>query len=281
MDYQSLLVWGSETLSATRTLDTAAAAAARFDAHLTGIFLEDPSLYRYPLAYQADLAGFPDRSDGSDVRTHAARTVFDKACRKAGIDKTGWRCAQGKAIDSLTVQARYADAIFMTQATANDGVDRWRADVDLPAKLAIASARPVIAVPENGSRTIIDERILIGWKASREATRAVTAALPLLRRAYKVKLIAIDPAPVDEEDASEAGADIALYLARHGVNVETREIESDFYSVTDVLLDEATAMDADLICIGAYGYSRLRELIMGGVTRELMRAMSIPVLLAH
>ncbi|MDA3921582.1 MAG: universal stress protein [Salinisphaera sp.] len=282
MNYQSLLVYVSDPERSARTLEVASDIAARFDAHLTGIFIHEPAYYRYPLAYQTTTPpDFEDYEQKSQKLAEESEAAFEVACRASGVNKTEWRFVKGEPLRTLSLHARYADVVLMPQGDTGDTTEPGSDDPDLPAKVAIASARPVIAVPREGHFNTVGSRILLAWNASREATRAVTAALPLLRCAEKVSILVINPKTDDKGHGDDPGSDIALYLSRHQVIVDAIHVESARDSVAETLYQGTVELDANLICMGAYGHSRLRELVLGGVTRELMRDMPIPLLLAH
>lgn len=284
MSYKSLVV-ATHGLHNERTLNTAAFIAAQCSAHLSGIFVYEPIYIRFPLAYGVYLP--PDLEKDrrkADERAEPARAAFDKACDSASVDARDWEFVKGETQATLASQAPRADMIIVTQAKTTRSKDSQDNDPDLPAKLAIACARPVMVVPREGEFATVGKRILIAWNGSREATRAVREALPLLCRADEVLVLAVNPESRDYRGLSEEeepGADIALYLTRHGVNVKTAQTDSSARNVVESLLSRAADFDADLICMGAYGHSRLREVALGGVTRKIIRAMSVPLLLAH
>lgn len=282
VEYQSLLVYVNDGQSSVRSLDIASDMAVRFDAHLTGIFIHEPAYTRYPLAYEASVVpDFEAYEQEAEKQAENAKMAFESACNAYGVNETEWRFAKGETLRTLSLHARYADAVIMAQAETGHTTERGSDDFNLPAKLAIASARPVIAIPREGHFKTAGSRILVAWNASREATRAVTAALPWLRGAEKVSVLVINPETDSKGRGDEPGSDIALYLSRHNVNVDAVRVENTRDSVAKALCQAAKEMNADLICMGAYGHSRLRELALGGVTRETMRAMPVPVLLAH
>jgi nucleotide-binding universal stress UspA family protein len=136
-------------------------------------------------------------------------------------------------------------------------------------------------VPYAGTFKTIGQRVLVAWNAGREATRAVNDALPLLEGAAKVTVLAINPHGGLRGHGEVPGADIALHLARHGVRAEASAIKSDDVEIGALLLSQAADLNADLIVMGAYGHSRLREVVLGGATREILRSMTVPVLLSH
>jgi nucleotide-binding universal stress UspA family protein len=120
---------------------------------------------------------------------------------------------------------------------------------------------------------------MIAWDAGREAARAVHDALPVLERAKSVVVLVINPRRGNH--GAEPGADIALHLARHGIKVEAQNTEVKDLSVADALLSRLADQGIDLLVMGAYGHSRLRELVVGGVTRQLFQQMTVPVLMSH
>jgi nucleotide-binding universal stress UspA family protein len=126
------------------------------------------------------------------------------------------------------------------------------------------------------------ERVLVAWDGSHEAARAVHDALPLLVRAERgVSLVVVDPERLAGRTGDQPGADMAAHLARHGVRVEVATIPGAGLSVADVLLDRATDESADLIVMGGYGHARLREVVLGGTTRKILKQMTVPVLFSH
>jgi nucleotide-binding universal stress UspA family protein len=123
--------------------------------------------------------------------------------------------------------------------------------------------------------------VLVAWNGSREATRAVNDALPILERAEKVTVLAVNPRKGGGDHGDIPSADIALHLARHGVKAEASQTVSNELEVGDTILSRLADFGSDLVVMGAYGHSRMRELLMGGVTRELLQHMTVPVLLSH
>ena len=139
------------------------------------------------------------------------------------------------------------------------------------------SCRPVIAVPFAGKFKTLGKRVLVAWNGTREAARATHDALPFLTHADKVVVLSVNASG----KVHIPGADISTHLARHGVDVEIHNREGNDVSVGDAILNAVSDYGADLLVIGAYGHSRVRELVLGGVTRHLLRHMTIPVLMSH
>ena len=143
------------------------------------------------------------------------------------------------------------------------------------------SAKPVLIVPEGRAPTLRPKRVLVAWDSRPEAVRAVREALDLLTAAEDVRVVLVDPQASDLGNGPEPGADIATYLTRHGVKVSVDRLPSSGQSVATVLKQHATDMDADLIVMGGYGHSRLRERIFGGVTRSMLDEPVLPMLMAR
>jgi len=152
---------------------------------------------------------------------------------------------------------------------------------DLPERVILGAGRPVIVVPYAGTFKTMGQRVVVAWNASREATRAVNDALPLLERAASVRVLSINPHGGRSGHGAVAGADISLHLARHGVRVEAASVNASDVRVDDMLLSQAADCGADLIVMGAYGHSRLGEFVLGGATRHILRQITMPVFMSH
>jgi nucleotide-binding universal stress UspA family protein len=141
------------------------------------------------------------------------------------------------------------------------------------------SGRPVIVVPHIRKAPLKLGRVLVAWDGSRAAARALGDAMPLLTRAAAVEVVIVTTAPTKSDEIP--GADVAEMLARHRVTVELRRIGAAGISVADTILNHASDTAADLIVMGGYGHSRLREFVLGGTTRAIVTSMTAPVLLSH
>lgn len=181
--------------------------------------------------------------------------------------------------NTAALHARYAD-LSVLPAVPRDAIDAMYAH-DHFHDLLRHSGRPVLVVPEGSTATLPPRRAVIAWKPTREASRAIADAMPLLRRAQAVDVVVIDPVVAEGGHGADPGADIAAHLARHGLQVEVVVRESMNFSVAYALLDHARAVGADLLVAGGYGHSRMREAVLGGTTRELLQTTHLPVLFSH
>jgi nucleotide-binding universal stress UspA family protein len=278
MSYKTILVHCDASPKLSQRLRVAVELAERFDAHLVGLHVQAPidlptfsggvvpmdSLY---VAYEA--------SAKADLENAAG--AFADAVK--GIrQSTEWRVARAYHEEELAVQSRYADLLVVGQT---DSPSVTATPKDLPEAVAISSGRPTLVVPHIGIRSRPGRTILLCWNASRESARAATEALPFLASADKVIVLTVDPVTRASGHGAEPGADVAAWLVRHGAKINVqREIAAD-NDVGEVILSRAADHGVDLIVMGLYGHSRLREVILGGASRTLLTSMTVPVLMAH
>lgn len=178
----------------------------------------------------------------------------------------------------LDESLRYTDLAVLGQHNPDDGSDTNRGLID---RLVLSAGRPCLVIPYIGAHETIGQRVLVAWNARREAVRAVNDALPILQQAASVVVLAANPPAGDAGEGDIPSADICHHLARHGVQAEARSAISTDIDVGNLLLSSASDLGADLIVMGAYGHSRLRETVLGGVTRHLLHHMTVPVFISH
>lgn len=178
--------------------------------------------------------------------------------------------------DQVVAHARVADLIVMTRGARGDAARNAMTE-----DILFKSGRPVLLVPAKQVAPRKWDRFVIGWNARAEAVRAVQGAMPLLEAASQVVVATVNAAPSKSGHAEGPGHDLATHLARHGVRVDVRNLDSGGHSEGKALLDEALAFGADALIMGGYGHSRARETLFGGVTRELLLNAPIPLLMAH
>lgn len=177
---------------------------------------------------------------------------------------------------ALAIEARHADLSVM--ATAGRGADDAGLARALFSALLFESGRPVLVVPSHHPVETPLHHAVVAWKPTREATRALHDALPLLSTASSIDVVTVD---VDDSgDAVALSVDIATHLARHGLAVNVVNLQRNG-TVATTLLRHAATSNAQLLIAGGYGHSRLREWVLGGTTRELLQAIHLPVLFSH
>ena len=209
----------------------------------------------------------------------AVGEAFTERAQAAGIGfEIRQEITREPLADLISRHARYADLAILGQADENDP---QTGDPEFAGDVILGSGRPVLMVPYIGALRRPGRRIMVAWDASREAARAVSDALPLLQAADLVQVLIVNPRRGERAHGEEPGADIATHLARHGVKVEVKVFDQRDLSVSDVILARIADEGIDLLVLGAYGHARLREMMLGGVTRDLLRTMTVPLFMAH
>ena len=255
----------------------AVSVAATLESYVTGI------AFRYePLVPLTDRYGFPAEVMDSqrvenEKRAKAAMTAFDEAARRAAVS------AQSRMLD---VPVASAPDVFAKVARRFDLAIMGQAEPDTPAleRLLVEAAlfdsgRPVLIVPYIQRRGLTLDRVIVAWDGSRSAARAVADAMPLLVRAKATEVLTVASEPAKSDEMP--GADIAQHLARHGMKVEVDSIVAVETDVASTILSHAADISADFLVMGGYGHSRLREFVLGGVTRGILSSMTLPALMSH
>lgn len=275
MSLKNILVYVDDSKRAEGTVAAAGTLAREHDAHLTGLAIERPPYIPGFAAIEIPPSAMEIMAKQREAMMAAAKEVFESGVAKVGrAAQSGWTTAKGHALEILALRSRYADVTVLAQTTPEM---RGTADEDLVDDLVMTSGRPVLVIPYIGGPDSFNGTVLVGWNASREAARAVADAMPFLRRAGQVEILAVEPNGMGDIP----GADIAAHLARHGIEAKANATQGLDIEVGDVLLNRAADIGADLIVMGGYGHSRMRELVLGGATRHILDHMTVPVLLSH
>lgn len=275
MPLKDLLVHVDTGKEAEATLDAAIALATVHDCHLVGLGVSPPLDIPTYAAGNLPSSVFTVLEEREAERLGKAEELFRTRVRQAGrVERSEWRLDYGLPESVVGLHARYADLALVTQSNPTLEERRF---IDLPEDLVLSAGRPVLIIPYIGAPNGIGKNVIVAWNASREAARAVADAMPLLEQAEKVEVVVAGAEPIGDLP----GADIAVHLARHGINVGVHRAVVDDIDVGDVLLNRVTDLGADLMVMGGYGRSRLRELVLGGATRHILEHMTIPVLMSH
>lgn len=285
MDLKTLLVHLDDGRNAQARMATAAALAARFEAHLVGVA---PTGWAQPVLEEAPLLGlglglvaYQDAAlKALRERAEACARAFETQVGGPGQPTHEARVEVGEPADVLATAARYADLCVISQPHPDE--PQTQASARIAEAVLLQSGRPLLVLPFAGECAIPSQaRVLAAWNGSREAARALHDALPLLRDAASVEVVVFEtPLDLEPRHGELPGADIGLWLARHGLNVKVSHVPVKV-AAGEALLSHAADMGAQLIVAGGYGHSRLREAVLGGVTRTLMSSSPVPVLLSH
>lgn len=278
MTYKNLLVHLDDRAACAGRLAVAIDLARAHEAHLTGLYVVTDPVFSGGIQVEVPAQFLAILEEQTDQRAQAVIAQFTDTVTKSGltVDSRTVRCPAPMISEVVGLHARYADLAILGQpepGTAADG------DGHLAENVILSSGRPALVVPYIGAGKRLGRRVLVAWDAGREAARAVNDALPLLRRADKVIVLVISPHKGNH--GPEPGADIALHLVRNGVRAEAHQLTAGDLSVSNVLLSRLVDLDIDLLVMGAYGHSRVREWMLGGVTREIFQHMTVPVLMSH
>ena len=278
MGYRTILVHCDADPKVAHRLAIAVELAKRHDAHLVGVHIQEP--FEAPAMFDGTSAMgnfYAMFEETATANLAAAKAAFAKAVKGAEVT-TEWRSEEGYMDSRLAVHARYADLMVLGQ---RDPGTPSEVPMDLPETMALSTGRPVLVVPHVGAPAEPAKTIMLCWNSSRESARAASDALPLLQAASKVIVLCVDARSSTYGHGAEPGADAAAWLARHGVKVTVqRDVAADT-DVGSVILSRAADHDVDLIVMGLYGHSRVRELVLGGASRTLLASMTVPVFMSH
>jgi nucleotide-binding universal stress UspA family protein len=262
-----------------RLLDCVLPLANHFKSHVIGVHAEP-----MPVAYTTPM-GFPDAefihisSERNEKRAAELGQRYSARCLAEGISGE-WRSLESFSGDSALsslASARCADLIVAVQSNP-DGDSISSANLE---GLLFEAGRPVLFVPYAASVTGTFRKVLIAWNGSREAARAVFDALPFIMDADEVEVLVVDAEDDEEQDATVAAADIAASLGRHGVHVTVVNEKSAGLSIGTVIENHTADAKPDMIVMGAYSHSWLREFLFGGVTRTLLHSMPVPTFMSR
>jgi nucleotide-binding universal stress UspA family protein len=251
--------------------------AEEFEAHLLGV------AFSYePVIPGAVMGGIPadfierQRSE-ADKKATTAVTRFEQLVKREGIsfERRSVSASIAGASDQLARMARRFDLVVVGQAERGKPMPEEVVDEGV----LFESGRPVIFVPFIQKAGLKLDRVLLAWDGGRPAARAVGDAMPFLEKAKQVEVVIVGNKPPKSDEVS--GADLGEHLARHAIKTTVKRITAPDSNVGSVILSHAADSDADMIVMGGYGHSRLREFVLGGVTRGLLESMTVPLLMSH
>ena len=251
--------------------------AQAFDAHVGAVaFAYDPVIP--PTIMGGIPASLIDAQRAeNDKAARDALAAFDKAARREGVsfESRILGASLAGASESFGAMARRFDLAVVAQAEP----DTTAPEEFIAEGALFGSGRPVIVVPYIQKGGVQLDRVMVCWDASRAAARAVADAMPFLARAKAIDVVIVASERPKSDEV--AGADIGQHLARYNLNVEVKRIVATETDVANTLLSHAADSAADFLVMGGYGHSRLREFILGGVTRAILGSMTVPVLMSH
>ncbi len=251
--------------------------AETFGAHVTGV------AFSYePVIPPTVMGGIPaalideQRSENEKAATDALAR-FEDAARRVGVsfDTRSATASLAGAADTFAAMARRFDLSVVAQSEP----DKVAPEELIAEGALFGSGRPVVVVPYIQKAGFKLERVMVAWDASRNAARAIADAMPILAKAGAIDIVIVASERPKSDEV--AGADIGQHLARHGLTVDVKRIVATDTDVANTILSHAADSAADFLVMGGYGHSRLREFVLGGATRGILGAMTLPVLMSH
>ncbi len=279
MTYKTILCMADDSADNDGRLQLALGLARRFEAHLVGLMvIQPPSMPPY-VEDQLPPEVLLQQKEDAVAAFERVGDVFQSSCERAGVSGE-WRTGYGTVAQIAALHARYADLAIC-------GVPRpetaaYGTAPNVPEEMTLQTGGPVLVVPPGYAGDDVGRNIVIGWDASRESARAIWDGMAFLAAAERALVISANPrsGSVTGTHGEDAGADLSVVLARHGATVETRAVAQN-KSAAQILLEAVEAEGADMLVIGAYGHSRVREMVLGGVTRHVLAHPPVPVLMSH
>ena len=279
MSYKTILVHVDQSPHAAARIEIAAKIAIAENAHLIGAAMSGISQF----LYQENSLGITGPVIDNQINAfyescNIALAEFERIAKEIGVLSFEKRLLDDDAEGGLVLQARYSDLVVVSQTDSEDSFSRLI--TDLPEYVVLNSVRPVLIVPYAGRFEPLARRILVAWDGSMEATRAITNALPLLKKSQCVTLAVFNPSARLNVHGEQPGADIALFLTRHGVKVDVLA-QQTYIDIGNTLLSLSSDLGSELIVMGGYGHARFREMLLGGATNTVLKTMTVPVLMSH
>jgi nucleotide-binding universal stress UspA family protein len=278
MSYKTIVVHVDASRNVDKRIEAAAYIAVAENAHVIGVAATGVSQFlQETVSMNRNDPAIAPLLETLRKRASVPLETFDKIARQVGVLSFENRLIDDDARGGISLQGAYSDLLVLGQSDPGDPSD---VDAETVPYVVINSGCPVLVVPSASAHAKTGSRALIAWNGSMEARRAVHDAIPLLKRAKIVDVAVFNPKSQANIHGQLPGADISLYLARHGINVDVKEevIKSD---IGEALLSLATSLNSDLLVMGCYGHSRFRETLLGGVTHTILKSMTLPVLMSH
>lgn len=274
MPIQDVLVVIDNEAGVRRRMVPLAALARRRELRLTGLYVTG-----VPSQAFADLDGWAQLFDAYMTAQRAEAVKAERAFRQelGRLKLSGdWHTRETDMTAGAVALARLHDLVVLGQPDADAATNGLQ-----PAEIVLAAGRPVLVIPYAGDFTEIGRHALVAWNGTREAARALHDAMFLIERADAVTVVEVDRPGGEDGLKDLAAADVVAALKRRGVAAKAETAVSDGTPVADIILSLAADCTADLVVMGAWGHSRLREFVLGGVSRSILQEMTVPVLMSH
>ncbi|CAO3422610.1 universal stress protein [Azospirillum endophyticum] len=256
-------------------LAVAAALAKRFSAHIQALYIATP--VSMPAGATGRAASYGFMAEATAIAHENAERIGQEVRQALDGLSYDWTVEEGDHVELLAERASYADLVVVAQSAAVRAGERVSLH-HIPDRLPLETATPVLVLPpKQPAASPIGRHVLVAWKNSRESAHAVRAAMPFIETADTVTVLSVEPLGQHGNDA----AALVEWLHRHGIAARPQTVIASGGEVGDMILSCCGDQGADLLVMGAYGHSRLRELVLGGATRTVLDGLALPALLAH
>ncbi len=279
MAYRSILAYLPSSTKAKEICGTAAAIAQVQDAHLTVLTVTPEVNLPYPSGGNVPPQFIQSPKETTEKELSKIELACTEIARRRGIELELRHVDSTRSLvaDVIIEQAFSSDIVVMPQATGEE----WGPWSELPDRVILNAGRPVMIVPDGMQLERAPRRVVVAWTDSPQSARATFDALPLLKHAENTEVVAIRTSASQRSERSLAVDQVALALARHGVNAEATTDISEHVSVGEAILEHARERHADALVMGCYGHSRFHEALLGGVSRMVLHDPTLPVLMSH
>ena len=280
MSYKTILVQLTDPRRARRLFDAVLPMARSMDAHVVGLCVVPPYVVVPASDMGASSVTVDAHREAYQAEMALLKTAFITAVKGEAFQHEWLELDAGfaSAASTIITLARAVDLVVTSQRDAD-----WRYSdmLEEPDRIAIESGRPLLLIPNTGKITMPAKRITVAWNGTRESARAVFDALPLLQQADDVNVVWINAAADRDATGDLPAAEICTALVRHGVKCQASPVSVVDTDIGHELRRQASVFGSDLLVMGCYGHTRLREFILGGASRDVFVSASIPVLLSH
>jgi nucleotide-binding universal stress UspA family protein len=280
MPFKTILVCLNEVDRIQVLLEIATDLAAKQNAHVIGLYVVPAVRVGASTRFQMTAQVFESHREYFSSRIDVVKSQFDDAMVRSRVEGA-WQLFESPSpliADPVVERALGADLVIASQVDRESGAG---VELDFAQRVLMETGRPLLLVPHAGQFSSCGRTAIIGWNATREAARATFDAAPMLEHAEAVHVTWIETERKTTQAGTFPGAELARSLARHGITAVAETVPAGANTAGQALLGHVADLKADLLVMGAYGHTRLREFVFGGSTRYILQAMTVPVLMSH
>lgn len=275
MRYSDILLHLTNDHRTAEKIDAAFTLAKRFKASVTALYTMPVPMPPYYMGEYVPAEFYQQIHEEMKISAARAKAAFEDSVAKADL-AARWVEAEQQPEIAIRMMGRTYDLVVVGQPDPDMSEPEDGLQVE-PGDLAISLGRPVLTIPYIGRFATVGRKVAVAWNGSREASRAVHDALPLLKDATSVEILTVNPEP----EVSASAAALAQHLLNYGIAARSNRVAVTDIGDGDAMLSTLADTGADLLVMGVYGHSRLQELVLGGVSRTIIDSMTLPVLMSN